>query len=150
MASLCATRNLTSTICNLKLRQEPDMLQAIRHLDYVILLCDDIPSMRRFYHEVMGFPIYRDWGTWVELRVGSVLLALRERGRAYDGPGFQRRSAGVQLAFRVAPAEVDGCYRELLERRVAILEAPADQDYGHRTLFFNDPAGNILEIYADI
>ena len=126
------------------------MLQAIRHLDYVILPCDDIPSMRRFYHEVMGLPIYRDWGTWVELRVGSVLLALRERGRSYDGPSAQSRAAGVQLAFRVAPAEVEGCYRELLEQGVAILEAPTDQEYGHRTLFFNDPAGNILEIYADI
>jgi catechol-2,3-dioxygenase len=106
--------------------------------------------MRRFYHEIMGFPIYRDWGTWVELRVGSVLLALRERGRTYDGPRTPPGSAGVQLAFRVAPSEVDGCYHELLERGVAILEAPADQVYGHRTLFFADPAGNILEVYADI
>jgi catechol 2,3-dioxygenase-like lactoylglutathione lyase family enzyme len=29
--------------------------------------------------------------------------------------------------------------------------APAtDQPWGHRTLFFRDPDGNLLEIYADL
>jgi catechol 2,3-dioxygenase-like lactoylglutathione lyase family enzyme len=27
---------------------------------------------------------------------------------------------------------------------------PTDQPWGHRTLFFRDPDGNVLEIYADI
>lgn len=31
-----------------------------------------------------------------------------------------------------------------------MLEPPRDHEYGHRTLFFKDPEGNILEIYADI
>jgi catechol 2,3-dioxygenase-like lactoylglutathione lyase family enzyme len=50
----------------------------------------------------------------------------------------------------VAPAEVEICHRELLARHVEILDPPRDMDYGHRTLFFRDPEGNILEIYADI
>jgi hypothetical protein len=33
---------------------------------------------------------------------------------------------------------------------VEILEAPRDQAYGHRTFFFKDPEGNILEIDVDI
>jgi lactoylglutathione lyase len=125
------------------------MLGAIRNIDYVVLLCDDVGRMKRFYHEILGFPVYRDWPDWVEMQVGGVLLTLRPRGRAYDGakaPG----SAGVQLAFRVAPSEVDSCYRELVARQVQILEEPRVQDYGHRTLFFKDPDGNILEIYADV
>jgi len=56
----------------------------------------------------------------------------------------------VQLAFHVAPSEVERWYFELLEKKVEILEPPRDRDYGHRTLFFKDPEGNILEIYADI
>jgi catechol 2,3-dioxygenase-like lactoylglutathione lyase family enzyme len=124
------------------------MLKAIRNIDYVILLCDDVSRMKRFYHEILGLPIYRDWPGWVEMRVGAVLLTLRPRGRAYDGqkpPG----SAGVQLAFRVAPPEIESCYRDLLAGHVDILEEPRVQDYGHTTLFFQDPEGNILEIYAD-
>ena len=77
--------------------------------------------------------------------MGAVLLTLRRRGRPYDDPKHPH-SAGVQLAFRVAPAEVDACHTELLQKRVEILEAPRSLEYGHRTLFFKDPEGNILEI----
>lgn len=124
-------------------------LKAIRNVDYVILLCADVERMKQFYHTIMGFPLYRDWGTWVEMPVGPTLLALRPRGRPYDGESIPG-AAGVQLAFRVTPSEVDSCYTELLEKGVEILDAPKDQDYGHRTLFFKDYEGNILEIYADI
>jgi glyoxylase I family protein len=119
------------------------------NLDYVILLCEDLARTRSFYHEILGFPIERDWDGWIELRAGSVLLTLRPRGRPYDGPAASG-SAGVQLAFRVAPQEVERWYAELLKKGVEILEPPRDTDYGHRTLFFKDPEGNILEIYAEI
>ena len=125
------------------------MLKNIRNLDYVILLCEDIQGMRVFYQEVMGFEIYRGNEEWVEMNVGATLLTLRKRGRAYDGRKHPD-SAGVQLAFRVTPTEVDECHQELLQKRVEILDPPRDMDYGHRTLFFKDPEGNILEIYADI
>lgn len=118
-------------------------------LNYVILLCNDLALMKFFYHETLGFPIEHDWGEWIEMRAGAVLLTLRWRGRSYDGPKAYG-SAGVQLAFRVTPAEVDDWHAELLQKEVEILEPPQDKDYGHRTLFFKDPEGNILEIYADL
>jgi len=125
------------------------MLNHIRNLDYVVLLCEDVSQMKAFYHETLGFPIYRDWEDWIEMRVGNVLLTLRRRGRPYDGDKHPN-SASVQLAFRVMPKEVDECYAELVQKQVEMIEPPRDQDYGHRTLFFKDPEGNILEIYADI
>src|SRR5205823_7906336 len=105
--------------------------------------------MKEFYRDVLGLQVYRELGEWIEMRVGATLLTLRRRGRPYDGESTAG-SAGVQLAFRVAPAEVDACYAELAEKQVDILEEPRDTDYGHRNLFFRDPEGNILEIYADI
>jgi catechol-2,3-dioxygenase len=125
------------------------MLQAIRNVDYVILLCESLTRMRDFYHETLGFPIYRALDGWIELRVGAVLLTLRERGRSYDGVKAHDH-ASVQLAFRVTPAQVDSCYAELLARQVEILEPPEYSKSGHKTLFFRDPEGNILEIYADM
>jgi catechol 2,3-dioxygenase-like lactoylglutathione lyase family enzyme len=56
----------------------------------------------------------------------------------------------VQLAFRVAPGEIATCAAVLQERGVAIVSGPTDQPFGHRTLFFRDPDGNVLEIYAEI
>lgn len=125
------------------------MLKSIRNLDYVILLCEDIQPMKTFYHEILGFQFYRDEVNWVELKAGATLLTLRKRGRPYDGSKLPN-TASLQLAFRVAPAEVESCYEELLAKQVRIIDPPRDMDYGHRTLFFHDPEGNILEIYADI
>lgn len=125
------------------------MLTGIRNLDYVILLCEEMARMKAFYHEILGFLIHRDWGDWLEMRAGEVLLTLRPRGRPYDCLKIPN-SAGVQLAFRVAPDEVETCHTELVQKQVEIIEAPRDWDYEHRTLFFKDPDGNILEIYAEI
>ena len=59
-------------------------------------------------------------------------------------------SASLQLAFKVAIAEVDQCADELLAQGVDLVSPPADQAFGHRTLFFRDPDGNLLEVYAEI
>lgn len=123
-------------------------LDRIRNLDYVVLLCDDLERMRSFYEGTLGFPLYRALDDWCELRAGSSLLALRPRGRPYDGPG--PAGAAVQLAFRVAPDEVVPCWKQLAEAGVEILEQPMDRGYGHLTLFFRDPQRNVLEIYADV
>ena len=117
-------------------------------LDYVILLCEDLAVMKAFYHDILSFPVERDWESWIELRAGSGLLTLRKRGCPYDGP-MPQFATGVQLAFRVLPSEAERWYAELLEGKVEILEPPRDQEYGHRTLCFKDPEGNILEICAE-
>lgn len=129
------------------------MLKSIRHLDYVVLLCNDLTLMKDFYHETMGFPVQLDTEYWIEMRVGSVLLTLAQRGRPFEGPPISDQSASVQLAFRVTPQEVYSCYDELQKKNVEIIEPPTDKNmmyWKHRTLFFKDPEGNILEIYADI
>jgi catechol 2,3-dioxygenase-like lactoylglutathione lyase family enzyme len=42
------------------------------------------------------------------------------------------------------------CCAELLEKEVDIIEPPKDQEFGHRTVFFRDPEGNIIEIFAEL
>ena len=131
------------------------MLRSIRNLDYSVIICRNVEQMKAFYHDVMGFEIYRDFGSWVEFRTGSVLLTLRERSTGYEGVkehdgDVPKGVATVQLAFRVAPPEVDACFDELKTKGVDILQEPITRDTGHRTLFFTDPENNILEIYADV
>ena len=132
------------------------MLKNIRHLDYVVLLCTDLQAMKRFYHEIMGFPIHLETERWIEMRVGSMLLTLSTRGNPQLGAAPPEGSASVQLAFRVAPHEVQSCYEELQAHGVEIVQPPQlisermRQYWQHRTLFFKDPEGNLLEIYAEI
>ena len=127
-------------------------LKAIKNLDYVILPCADVQAARAFYLNVMGFPLVRDLDSWVMFRVGTTFLTLRPRGPwlAWHDGDMDAGSASVQLAFLVNYDEVDQCHRELVERGVEIVEAPRDQDFGHRTLFFRDPDNNVLEIYAEL
>lgn len=53
------------------------MLATIRNLDYVVLLCEDMERMRAFYHEILAFPVYRDWDGWLEMLISiGVLFAI--------------------------------------------------------------------------
>jgi catechol 2,3-dioxygenase-like lactoylglutathione lyase family enzyme len=125
--------------------------RAIRAIDYTVILVRDMSAMRRFYEDVLGFPLIRELSpNWIEYQVGSNTLALaRPRRTAADAP-TPSGSASLQLAFKVAAPEVDRCAEELERKGVKVVEAPTNQVFGHRTLFFRDPDGNLLEVFADI
>lgn len=123
----------------------------IRSLDYTVIFARQMAKMREFYGSTMGFTLHRELSPrWVEFRIGSNILALTEHGGRFDDPVPPPGALSLQLAFRVAPQEVDLCAATLAERGVAIVLPPTDQAFGHRTLFFRDPDGNVLEIYAEI
>jgi len=120
----------------------------IRSIDYSVIFVRQMHAMRQFYGRTLGFALHRELSArWVEYRVGANILALRESGADLLPP---IGAPSLQLAFRVAPGEVATCAAALAERGVAIDAGPTDQPFGHRTLFFRDPDGNVLEIYAEI
>ena len=126
------------------------MLQSVTALTYSIVLCDDIERMKTFYRNLLPFPVTTETDTSLAFDAGGVLLGLRLRERGYDGHGGGTESPGVQLAFLVAPDEVETCHQQLVEQGVPILEPPTDQPRGHRTVYFSDPEGNVLEVYAEV
>lgn len=126
------------------------MLTSLQQLNYVIILCEDLEGMKSFYRKLLPFPVDSESETGLALRAGSVLLALRKRTRDYDGQGVYPGLPGVQIAFLVAPAEVDICHQQLVAMGVTIVDPPTDQPRGHRTVYFLDPEGNLLEVYAEI
>jgi catechol 2,3-dioxygenase-like lactoylglutathione lyase family enzyme len=124
---------------------------AIRAIDYTVIFVRDMAAMRRFYEAILGFPLRRELSPgWIEYQVGGNTLALaRPSLTAKDAP-TPVGGASLQLAFKVAPPEVDRCADELLRQGVDLVAPPTDQSFGHRTLFFRDPDGNLLEVYAEI
>jgi lactoylglutathione lyase len=123
----------------------------IRSIDYTVIFARQMPEMRAFYGSTLGFILHREISSrWVEFRVGSNILALTESGGRFSDPSPPIGTLSLQLAFRVAPGEVASCAATLKERGVNIISGPTDQPFGHRTLFFRDPDGNVLEIYAEI
>lgn len=124
---------------------------AIRAVDYTVVIVRDMEAMRAFYEGVLRFTLDRALSdNWFEYRVGTTILALSNPGLTAGDAPVPEGAAALQLAFRVPVAAVDACAAELAEKGVPILSPPTDRDFGHRTLFFRDPDGNLIEIYAEI
>ena len=126
------------------------MLETVQQLSHVIVLCEDIDRMKSFYRNLFTFPVISESSSGLSFRIGPIILGLRKRTRHYDGRGTGPESPGVQIAFLVSREEVDQCHTELIDKGVTILDPPNNQDWGHRTVYFSDPEGNLLEIYAEI
>ena len=123
----------------------------IRSLDYTVIFARQMLAMREFYGTTLGLPLHKELGEqWAEYRIGANILALTQRGLLFDDPAPPIGVLSLQLAFRVAPSEVATCASTLKARGVNIISGPTDHPWGHRTLFFRDPDGNVLEIYAEI
>ena len=132
-------------------QQRTSPFRAIKAIDYTVIFARDMAAMRRFYEEVLGFAVTRELSAnWIEYQIGSNTLALARPGRTSSDAPVPTGSAALQLAFKVLPDEVDQCADELMRHGVALLSPPTNQSFGHRTLFFRDPDGNLLEVYAEI
>ena len=68
-------------------------------------------AMRRFYEEVLAFPLLRELSpNWIEY--GSAPIRWRSRGRPdRDDAPTPAGSASLQLAFKVSATEVDAMCR---------------------------------------
>jgi catechol 2,3-dioxygenase-like lactoylglutathione lyase family enzyme len=125
--------------------------RAIRAIDYTVIFARDMIAMRRFYEEVLAFPLLRELSPgWIEYRVGDNTLALARPSRTAGDAPTPAGSASLQLAFKVSAPDVDRCADELVRQGVTLLSPPTDQAFGHRTVFFRDPDGNLLEVFAEI
>ncbi len=126
-------------------------LSQIRQLDYTVIFVRDMAAMRRFYGEVLGFPLLRELSeNWIEYGVGGNTLALSTPGGRFGQSAAAPGMASLQLAFRVPPPAVAQCAAELEAAGIELAAPLTDHEFGHRTIFFRDPDGNLLEIYAEI
>src|SRR5262245_9513033 len=125
--------------------------RSIRAIDYTVIFVRDMTAMRRFYEDILGFALIRKLSpSWIEYRVGNNTLALARPRLTTGDASAPNGSASLQLAFKVSAAEVDQCAEELLRLGISLLSPPTDQAFGHRTVFFRDPDGNLLEVFAEI
>jgi catechol 2,3-dioxygenase-like lactoylglutathione lyase family enzyme len=125
--------------------------QSIRAIDYTVVFVRDMAAMRRFYEDVLRLRPLRELSPgWIEYRLGDNTLALARPSLTRADIPIPQGSASLQLAFKVSPPDVDRCADELLRHGVDLLSPPTDQPFGHRTLFFRDPDGNLLEVFAEI
>jgi catechol 2,3-dioxygenase-like lactoylglutathione lyase family enzyme len=120
----------------------------------VTILTDDIPSMKEFYRDVLGFEVKEDLGNYVEFINEGVRFAVCTRDVMHEGTdhsSFREPHQGqaFELAFPLdSPAEVDEAYSEIVSKGAPPVKGPEMMPWGRRTAFFADPEGNIHELYS--
>ncbi len=125
--------------------------QSIQAIDYTVIFVRDMIAKRRFYEDVLGFTVQRELSSnWIEYGIGANTLTLAKPSLTASDQQLPVGSAALQLAFKIPLHDVDRCAVELVQQGVDLVSPPTDRAFGHRTLFFRDPDGNLLEMFADI
>jgi len=108
---------------------------------------DQQGEMERFYEDVLGLESL-GLGRWsLAFRLGPsvVLLFDRARSSTQEEPPPHGASGSIHAAFLAAPDEYDAWKQRLTDRGVTLIDE-IDWVRGVRSCYFNDPAGNLLEI----
>ena len=122
-------------------------------LDGFGLLVDDMPTMVRFYRDVLGFEI-----TEGENAVNVYLVKDGTLFMLYERKNFEKMTSrkyeylkGFNGHFEVALYvdtfdEVDLEYTKAVEKGARSILEPTTEPWGQRTCYIADPEGNLIEI----
>jgi lactoylglutathione lyase len=118
---------------------------------FPILYVDDVPAALGFYRDVLGFEeLYRfppqgDPG-FVSLKLEDGKLGLSDA--AYQAPHGepQRPVTGRPFELCLETADVDDLVSRLRSAGIRILAEPADQVWGERVAYVQDPDGNPIHL----
>jgi len=143
-----APGSLPSPCQNGYVRVVPEDLRLAGVLETVLYCASDQQDdMERFYENVLGL-VSLGLGRWsLAFRFGEgvVLLFDRERSTTQEEPPPHGASGSIHAAFLAASGEYDAWKERLANRGVTLIDEIA-WDSGIRSCYFDDPAGNLLEI----
>ena len=122
-------------------------------LDGFGLFVEDMPTMVRFYRDVLGFAIAESEDAEnVYLVKDGTLFMLYERknfermtGRKYEY--VKGLNGHFEMALYVDTfEEVDAEYAKAVEKGARPVLEPTTEPWGQRTCYIADPEGNLIEI----
>ena len=113
-----------------------------------VLYAEDLAAAERFYHEALGLELIERGNLAAVFRCcGGVLLIFDPRKSAAPGrdvPAHGTSGAG-HVAFAAKPEELES-WREQLRQAGISIEREVDWPEGGRSIYFRDPAGNVVEL----
>lgn len=122
-------------------------------LDGVGLFVNDMPTMIRFYRDVLGFEIVEG-----EDAVNVYLIKDGTLFMLYERKNFEKMTCrkydylkGINGHFEIALyvdtfEEVDAQYRKIIAKGAQSVLEPTTEPWGQRTCYIADPEGNLIEI----
>jgi catechol 2,3-dioxygenase-like lactoylglutathione lyase family enzyme len=112
----------------------------------------DLDSMKRFYAGVLGMPIVQEEeGKLVFLNAGKNMLLIFNPDRtsvdndSLPTHGAASPPASVHFAMEIQEDDYSG-WKELLAKNGVTIEKEVDWKGAARSLYFRDPAGNLVEL----
>ena len=104
----------------------------------------DLPRMERFYRDALGLEVLSREGDRIWLAVGEhSRLGLWSPGRKEFG---DRGGRDVHFAFAMSPGGLRAL-SERLRQAGADVQGPVEHPGGDRSIYFRDPAGNVVEAW---
>lgn len=113
------------------------------------LYASDLGAAENFYHDVLGLEVVSKMeGRGIAFRCGETVLLVfdPERTRIPDA-GVPTHGAIGQghIAFTIGESEIEP-WRQRLRKRGVPIEAEIEWPVGGRSVYFRDPAGNVVEL----
>ena len=122
-------------------------------LDGFGLLVDDMPTIIRFYRDVLGFEIKEDENTSNVYLIKDGTLFLLYGRNDFEKMTSQKYEylKGLNGHFEIALyvdtfEEVDEEYRKAVAAGAGSVLEPTTEPWGQRTCYISDPEGNLIEI----
>ena len=122
-------------------------------LDGFGIFVEDMPTMVRFYRDVLGFAIRKEeHASNVYLEKDGTLFLLFRRSDIERMAGRRFGYAGgvnghYEIALSVENyAAVDAAFREVVSKGAEPIMEPTTEPWGQRTCYVADPEGNLVEI----
>jgi catechol 2,3-dioxygenase-like lactoylglutathione lyase family enzyme len=100
---------------------------------------------RRFYREVLGLEPVREGSGAHRVGSGLFLVFNADESSVQDSPPAHGATGRVHACFLAAEGEYEAWRKRLEDRGVEITQE-IERPSGLRSFYFEDPAGNVLEI----
>ena len=113
-----------------------------------VLYAEDLAAAERFYHEALGLEVIERNNLTVVFRCGGGVLLIFDlrKSAAPDRDVPSHGTTGVgHIAFAAKPEDLDA-WREQLRQAGVPIEREVDWDEGGHSIYFRDPAGNVVEL----
>jgi catechol 2,3-dioxygenase-like lactoylglutathione lyase family enzyme len=105
-------------------------------------------AMERFYEDTLALRRVSSWPDGIAYRIGDGVLLVFDRDglKQRDGPISQHGSTGPGHACLVVGADAYGEWMDRLRAHEVEITHEHEWDSGRRSFYFQDPAGNLLEV----
>lgn len=110
--------------------------KTVQKLDEVFVSVKDLPRMKSFYEDVLGFEVefyHEGWG-----------LGLRTGGAALVLIASDRSASGVSLVFATADIEIS--LQAVTDAGLTITHPVHEGHWGAKVAGFEDPEGNTIHL----